>query len=608
MNGKSTLLLSSMISLVLIASCGGFRNLRTYVDPSSSSSSTRKTAPDPVAPPVVRPVGYPQLPGEFFFHDEISKQRSGLPGMVTSILSPTLGCPARMGRGRAMEVFVASRPSRNWAYYLVRRDSLQFLEETPFVRRMPGPEASRRFVEAVDTYSSRVENEGAAKARVILSELSGMGYRPRLLAESWAGAGLSVPMDRKDCARLARSLRGNVEAVVRRQGQGVVPLTPLHVDSVPESGSRVHRLVLRCDRSEPLEGLYALVVMEGVGGGLVDVQFNSVYYQEEDGRPFHFVVAGDLQWGGNDDVMKSVMDFVLTMNMRASHGAKKPEFVIVAGDVVDCAYGSRRNDLAILSHNYARHYLQAYLALVGLRVPCYLVPGNHDGIRFRDTLRGGLDEDGLYGFRSTFGPLYFSFDRGPFRFVCLNSYDLPDSYRTPRRNLEKSHLQELISSKFNLMNWGGGLQANQFRWFRSRMQGLGEGSSGRPLSPVIISHNDPRGSFPGPNPSGSGVWDFMRHWPITGQNQDRSRLLTEEGGEGGGIPVAAPWKESREYHVGHYTPIRRSDSDIRSDEWFEKMTPAKYQGYPGWIRYQQGWHANVEYTGELSDRVPLVPC
>ena len=66
------------------------------------------------------------------------------------------------------------------------------------------------------------------------------------------------------------------------------------------------------------------MILERPGGLLVDVQFNSVYYQPEDGQPFHFIAAGDLQWGGSDEVMKSIMDFVLSMNLRAKYDEMRP--------------------------------------------------------------------------------------------------------------------------------------------------------------------------------------------------------------------------------------------------------------------------------------------
>ena len=83
--------------------------------------------------------------------------------------------------------------------------------------------------------------------------------------------------------------------------------------------------------------------------------------------------------------------------------------------------------------DYPRDYLQAWLALANLRIPVFMVPGNHDGYRFEDVL-GRTRADGLLLFENTFGPTYFSFDRPPYRFILISSYDLPGEHRASRRS------------------------------------------------------------------------------------------------------------------------------------------------------------------------------
>ena len=119
----------------------------------------------------------------------------------------------------------------------------------------------------------------------------------------------------------------------------------------------------------------------------------------------------------------------------------------------------------------------------------------------------------------------------------------------------------------------------------------------------MLLHHDPRGGYPAPGPERADperAYSLSRHFPLTGDPARRDALALRR----------APRSDAhQELHLGHFTPLRAPESPVRSDEWFEvslsQFGPA-YGGYPGWIRYQQSWHSELAYSGELDDGSPLV--
>jgi Calcineurin-like phosphoesterase len=291
------------------------------------------------------------------------------------------------------------------------------------------------------------------------------------------------------------------------------------------------------------------------------------------------------------------LKFISLLNaMPASAGA--PEFLLLAGDVVDCEFGSAGSVKSKIfgdAADYVRDYVQAWLVVAALRLPVYIVPGNHDGYRFED-ISGNTSSDGLLLFESTLGPTYHSFDRPPYRFVLANSYDLPAWARTSRRSSSSGFI-EAVSDKLNVLNWGGGIRNKQHLWMR-RQFGLGQESGGRSLQPLLLSHHDPRGAYPALKGTRQGIdsrWDVQRHVPMTFAGGQTWRLR---------VPLAPRFTDTEEIHAGHYTPLRPAGSLVRSQQWFEmgyRMEFPLSSGYPGWSRYQQEWHMNSEFTNGLDD-------
>jgi Calcineurin-like phosphoesterase len=189
-------------------------------------------------------------------------------------------------------------------------------------------------------------------------------------------------------------------------------------------------------------------------GKLLDFQINAAYRRAAAADADSFLVSADMQWGDSANVAAPALSFVSLMNAihASGHG---PEFIIMAGDIVDGQFGSAGSFWSVLfgsAENYTRDFLQAWLVLAALRVPIYLIPGNHDGYRFEGAV-GEFSSDGLLLFQSTFGPLYHALDRPPWRFMLLNSYDLPEAQRTIRRG-EGSNIIERFSERLNVLNWG----------------------------------------------------------------------------------------------------------------------------------------------------------
>jgi hypothetical protein len=94
---------------------------------------------------------------------------------------------------------------------------------------------------------------------------------------------------------------------------------------------------------------------------------------------------------------------------------ENPEFVIFSGDLGESP------------HTYNIDYVYGYEQFVQwLRVPIYMVPGNHE--LYRGDCEGEI-VDGVDYWAATYGPAYFSFNYGAMHFVGLDDYEWPASYR-----------------------------------------------------------------------------------------------------------------------------------------------------------------------------------
>lgn len=500
--------------------------------------------------------------------------QSGAPtGLISQILSPSLGFPRRIRPGEPFSVFLAG-PLANARLVLLPRSALEGLDRVVYAIPARG--------DAPAVLSRRLDESGLSREPSAISEDAGRG-----VADKCAEVALD---DVSAARRRVTDVRAVVEASIARAS---IPVEAAKTTRLPDS--RVVRLEVQAP-SALEHGLYAIALVDG--NRLVDVQLNAVYFADE-ATPFRFVVAADLQWGDSCAVVGSVLRFVSMMNglVLGANAAQRPEFVIIGGDVVDASFASAGSFFRQLfvGADYSRDYLQAWLALAALRLPVYVLPGNHDGYLFEGAL-GTTASDGLLLFESTFGPLYYSVDRPPFRFLCENSYDLPPRYRSVRRSDSSSFLERL-STKFNVLNWGGGMRWGQYRWMRRRL-GLDGGE--RPPHAVVVLHHDPRGSYPAVRPVTPGpdnAWTRTRHFPITAAPGDRRAVFASA------VPT---FSDTIETHVGYFTPLRDPHTAIRVGEWFDLgIAPAMppTQGFPGWIRFQQGWHSNFVYSGGLEDSV-----
>jgi hypothetical protein len=189
--------------------------------------------------------------------------------------------------------------------------------------------------------------------------------------------------------------------------------------------------------------------------------------------------------------------------------------------------------------------------------------------------------------------MYFAFDRGGYRFLCLNSYDLPHPYRTARVKPFNIELHEWIVPRFNILNWGGAIQRNQLRWFERFLRQEVENEK-KKKKPLLFIHHCPRGSYAVMKEGEAKEFGFKRRFPIT------------FGREGRNVVQYAPrWDQTQEIHEGKFTPIRLFDSSIRARDWFEAIMPPPSGGHPGWIRFQQGWHAPYSYSGGPGSAEPF---
>ena len=105
-------------------------------------------------------------------------------------------------------------------------------------------------------------------------------------------------------------------------------------------------------------------------------------------QPFKFALVTDTHVGGstgNEDLVQTVNDI---------NGLKEIDFVILSGDVTE--FGSE-NEL-----------LEAKQILAQLKIPCYVLPGNHDS---------KWSESGNNDFVTIFGAEEFSFKKNGFLFI-----------------------------------------------------------------------------------------------------------------------------------------------------------------------------------------------
>jgi hypothetical protein len=549
----------------------------------------------------------PQVSPRYFDRPAIQAQLVEPPGLVRTILLPSLGAPSAVAAGGHTQIVLERPLATGESLALVPREVLAPLDEllyaVPpmpagadiFAARLASAEAELAAPRGDDARATREPREArtlsAAEQAAVVRR-----FRDRAYSKRFAPLLQTIQDESGDDLRdRIERVRERFDQLARGASKALIPLSPATAGARCEPLGIGSTCALEVALPDTLPiGLFALA-LQGPDGHVRDFQMNAVHRPRAPDAPPELVVAGDLQWGDNPSVSRKILSWVSLMNALAVEG-RAPEAIIVVGDIVDCGFGSARSlwtKLFAGATDYPRDYLQAWLALAALRVPAHLAPGNHDGYRFEDAV-GQTRSDGLLLFESTFGPLNHSFDRPPYRFVLLNSYDLPIDSRTTRRG-DKSTLFESVSDKLNVLNWGGGLGRQQLAWLRNRL-GL-DGAPSPGLAPVLALHHDPRGAYPAlrPHAADEVPWTTLRHLPFGVQPSELRALQARP------TPHS---DQTEEIHVGHFTPLRDAKSGVRSTEWFDLGGGVNVPisiGYPGWSRYQQEWHARLVFRRSFFD-------
>ena len=553
-------------------------------------------------PPADVPAIAPRIPdvSAHYLDREAPRQQTVTPpDLVRRILLPSLGAPQGVVPPGPLRIALDAPLAPGESLVLVPREELGELDALLYaLPPMPGG------ADLVAARKESAEAELAGESGRVVSEAEQSAFSKRFADDAYQKrldellAAVADESGAQVRARVA-GVRDRFDAIAAARAAKLVAVTPRGACELVGVRSTC-ALDADVPRDLPV-GLYALA-LRSPAGRVVDFQMNAAFRPAAPDAPPEMVMAGDMQWGSNPDVAGMALSWVSLMNALASSG-RAPESILLAGDLVDCEFGSAGGLWTKLfggATDYPRDYMQAWLVLAALRVPAHMIPGNHDGYRFEDAV-GQTRSDGLLLFESTFGPLFHSFDRAPLRFVMLNSYDLPQANRTPR-STEASSVLERFSDKLNVLNWGGGLRRQQLAWLRERL-GL-DGAPPATLTPVLIMHQDPRGAclvLRERAVQARAVWSAQRHVPL-GERPRHLRALQST--------LTPHSSDTEEIHAGYYTPLRDGLSQIRSTEWFEiggaNVALPPTAGYPGWARYQQEWHGVGTYRKDFFDvqRVP----
>ncbi len=334
----------------------------------------------------------------------ITEQSVDSPQLVRALLWPTLGSPALLDSTVPLDVVLA-HPYPGSRFVLISREALAELDEhlyslppTPNGDALIGARIAAAHADGQRSSLDMVLIPEERKAMIgAIADVNYQAARLALLAR--------VKNDTDQDARAAVTrFRAGVARIVERDRKKLLPLET--AGDCVQLGVGTTCVVSARVPVETAAGLYTLVLL-GPDEKLLDFQMNAAYRPMDRDTAPSFVLASDMQWGDAPAVAGAALSFVSLMNA-LQHAARAPDFILMAGDVVDGQFGSAGNLWSRLfggAENYTRDFPQAWLALAALRVPIYLVPGNHDGYRFEDAV-GGLRSDGFLLFQSTFGPLY----------------------------------------------------------------------------------------------------------------------------------------------------------------------------------------------------------
>ena len=146
-----------------------------------------------------------------------------------------------------------------------------------------------------------------------------------------------------------------------------------------------------------------------------EIYYPSCTYQERSRRP-----------NGKDPTRKGAVYYQKAIDQV---NTMKPDFVVFSGDYMfGQRYFTQDNGPPWgETTEYEYEMLWFYQETMKLDVPVFMTIGNHDGY-FEDQDAAG--EDWFTNWRELFGPLYHTYDYGPYHFLSINSMDWAASDRT----------------------------------------------------------------------------------------------------------------------------------------------------------------------------------
>ena len=270
--------------------------------------------------------------------------------------------------------------------------------------------------------------------------------------------------------------------------------TPASLGSGPVSRAGTKRTLwqVQLDISQVRPALYDLRARSRSG---TETQPNAVRVYETITGNEKVVFCGDSQYHG--DNVSCLERFIASINARDDIA-----WVALIGDGCDNGVKSKYNMLKLVLSAGPSQVHSYYFAEFGdlgkrllpkLNKPIVMVPGNHDGMTaYKNYAQGETSDaclgpdpvnevayDGLHHFRRTLGPLYFAFDWGQTRYLCMNSFELDR--------------QERLGYHAVVANWGGFVRAEQRAWLEQELQN----ASATRRHAVVLMHHDPRGGSEG---------------------------------------------------------------------------------------------------------------
>lgn len=188
----------------------------------------------------------------------------------------------------------------------------------------------------------------------------------------------------------------------------------LKIKNFKKISSEIYLLNLEIPRIVP-PGLYNLKFRNKE---IEKIQYNAVKIVSEIKKDFRFAVVSDIHLNTlNTSIFGCPPNLEVCKNCFEEIKKLNPEFILITGDIVN-------------GKNYEVEYPAFFEFLKELKLPVFLIPGNHDLARIIVKEKKELKEqDGKTYWNKYFGKDYFTFEYGDFYFIFLNSYDWEDEKR-----------------------------------------------------------------------------------------------------------------------------------------------------------------------------------